>query len=124
MPPRVRGDSPQCGEMSRSDKGDGRRQRVASASFDGGVVRKKDKVLKSVFLSPSVSLHSTPLGCRLGRRFCFAEVSTGHPRPRQREAFKASAVFLPPLVRESLWCSSDLSLPLSGEVSSVNETEG
>ena len=21
------------------------------------------------------------LGCRLGRRFCFAEVSTGHPRP-------------------------------------------
>ena len=26
------------------------------------------------------------LGCRLGRCFCFAEVSTGHPHPRQRKA--------------------------------------
>ena len=25
------------------------------------------------------------LGFRLGRCFCFAEVSTGHPHPRQRE---------------------------------------
>ena len=29
-PPLVRGDSPQCGEMSQRDKGDGRRQRVSA----------------------------------------------------------------------------------------------
>ena len=36
--PCVRGDSPQCGEMSRSDRGDRRRQRVAERSEVGGVV--------------------------------------------------------------------------------------
>ena len=40
-PPLVRGDSPQCGEMSHSDKGDGRRQRVSQLCCDGGVVREK-----------------------------------------------------------------------------------
>ena len=38
------------------------------------------------FFSPSVSFHSTPLGCRLGRCFCFAEVSAGHPHPNTGEA--------------------------------------
>ena len=28
------------------------------------------------------------LGCRLGRCFCFAEVSTGHPHPYTGEAFR------------------------------------
>ena len=38
------------------------------------------------FFSPSVSFHSTPLGYRLGRCFCFAEVSNGHPHPYTGEA--------------------------------------
>ena len=57
-----------------------------SLSADGGVVRGKSKFCSLSLSLPQSRSRSTALGCRLGRRFCFAEVSTGHPRPRQREA--------------------------------------
>ena len=38
----------------------------------------------SIFPSRLAARHR--LGYRLGRCFCFAEVSTGHPHPRQRRA--------------------------------------
>ena len=45
-----------------------------------------------LFLSFSQPFGWQRLGCRLGRCFCFAEVSTGHPHPRQREPMAGKTV--------------------------------
>ena len=62
--PCVRGDSPQCGEMSRSDRGDRRRQRVPrneaeGLSKRGFVILSKCKNLKAKSkLQPDPTFHS------------------------------------------------------------------
>ena len=86
LAPSDEGDSPRCGEMSRSDRGDRRRQRLASA------VRLRERK-SCVFCSFTPSLppsrqsratsqlpfRSVLLSLRL-------EIATGNPHPRQREA--------------------------------------
>ena len=56
--------------------------------FIGYLMHFKSIICKqaSVTDNPSAALRCQRLGCRLGRCFCFAEVSAGRQHPRQREA--------------------------------------
>ena len=49
-----------------------------------GIVRRIDDLGRVVIpkeIRRTLRIREGGLGCRLGRCFCFAEVSTGHPHP-------------------------------------------
>ena len=85
LAPSDEGDSPQCGEMSRSDRGDRRCQRLSAEQTEG---EKKLKVLSILkFISPSTA-NAVPLSTAVsvGAVGLRPTVATGNPHPRQREA--------------------------------------
>ena len=58
VPPSDEGDSPQCGEMSRSDRGDRRSQRVARLCRDGG---RENALIKPFLTTPQSPTVTAPL---------------------------------------------------------------
>ena len=56
-----------------------------------GIVRRIDDLGRVVIpkeIRRTLRIREGGLGCRLGRCFCFAEVSTGHPHPSPTFAIK------------------------------------
>ena len=87
LAPSDEGDSPQCGEMSQSDRGDRRRQRLSSKAR---LRERKDCGFMRFYFSPSVFLLTQKATSQLPFRSVLLslrlEIATGNPHPRQREA--------------------------------------
>ena len=61
-----------------------------------GIVRRIDDLGRVVIpkeIRRTMRIREGGLGCRLGRCFCFAEVSAGHPHPPDIYGFIRSNIF-------------------------------